>query len=188
MTNLAFFAALTGLHLAVLQFSYFFLLLINVTSTYITYMTVVISWMLGTLIGLVLPRLNGSLAMVLGVVGYYASYAWVVNYPLSPTTLPLAAVGVAITGLWAGRFFVVMRPLFKRVDRMFFHENNGFLVGIIAVFVGFSMAGRPFLLWTPLLSVIVLLAHMLWLGAHHQHPGLSLLWSGASRSHTLGND
>ncbi len=188
MTNLALFAALTGFHLAVLQFSYFFLLLINVTSTYITYMTVVIAWMLGTLIGLVLPRLNGGLAMVLGVAGYYAAYAWVINNPLAPATLPLAAVGVAITGLWAGRFFIVMRPLFVRVDRMFFHENNGFLIGIIAVFMGFTLAGRPFLLWTPLLSVIVLLAHMLWLGAHHQHPDLGLLWLGANRKRAPGND
>lgn len=188
MTNLALFASLTGFHLAVLQFSYFFLLLINVTSTYITYMTVVIAWMLGTLIGLVLPHLNAGLAMVLGVAGYYAAYAWVINNPLSPSTLPLAAIGVAITGLWAGRFFVVMRPLFVRVDRMFFHENNGFLVGIIAVFVGFSLAGRPFLLWTPLLSVIVLLAHMTWLGARHQHPDLSLLVFAPARGRGQTDD
>ena len=171
-----------------LQFSYFFLLLINVTSTYITYMTVVIAWMLGTLIGLVLPRLNATIAMVLGVAGYYATYAWTVNNPLSPITLPLAAVGVAITGLWAGRFFVVMRPLFVRVDRMFLHENNGFLVGIIMVFVGFTMVGRPFLLWTPLVSLTVLLANMAWLGAEHHHPDLRLLAFAPARGRGQTDD
>ena len=175
MINMALFAFFTGLHLAVLQFSYFFLLLINITSTYVTYMTVVLSWMAGTLLGLFWRRLNASVALLLGVLGYYAIYGLVINDPLSPSTLPIAALGVAITGLWAGRFFVVMLPLFGRADRLFFHENNGFLVGVVGVFLGFTLLGQAFLLWTPLLSVIVLLLQMTWLHAHHQHPELALL-------------
>ncbi len=156
MIKAPLFATLTGLHLALLQFSYFFLLLINVTSTYITYMTIVISWMAGTLIGLWL-RLSAGLALVLGVVSYYAVYLLVISDPLSPSILPIAALGVAVTGLWAGRFFVLMLPLFGRPDSLFFHENNGFMVGVVAVFIGFTLLGKPFLLWTPLVSVLVLL-------------------------------
>lgn len=175
MINLAAFGFFTGLHLAILQFSYFFVLLINVTSTYITYMTIVISWMAGTLIGLWWRRLNAGIALLLGVASYYAAYLLVVTDPLSPSTLPIAALGVTVTGLWAGRFFVVMLPLFGRADRLFFHENNGFMLGVVGVFLGFTLLGQGFLLWTPLLSVTVLLAHMAWLGVRHQHPDLELL-------------
>ncbi len=175
MTNVALFAALTGLHLAILQFSYFFVLLINVTSTYVTYMAVVIAWMMGTLIGLLWRRLRAGMALLLGVLSYYAVYALVVSDPLSPYTLPMATLGVAVTGLWASRFFVVMLPLFASADRLFFHENNGFLLGIIGVFLGFTLLGQRFLLWAPLISVTVLLLHMIWLGLRHKHPDLSVL-------------
>jgi hypothetical protein len=161
--SLALFAFATGLHLALLQFGYFFLLLVNVTSTYVTYAAVVMSWMSGTLIGLLWRRLHGGLALVLGVASYYLIYALVVSDPLSPYTLPVAAAGVAVTGLWAGRFFVVMLPHMRRVDRLFFHENNGFLLGVIGVFVGFTLLGRSFLRWTPLVSGTLLLVQMGWI-------------------------
>lgn len=175
MINLAMFASFTGLHLAILQFGYFFVLLVNVTSTYVTYMTVVISWMAGTLAGLLWKRLSAGWLLILGVLSYYAIYFLVVSDPLSSYNLALASVGVAFTGLWAGRFFVVMLPLFKRADQLFFHENNGFLLGIIGAFLGFSLLGLSFLLWAPLLSVIVLLAHMAWLGARHRSSDLNWL-------------
>ena len=155
------FATLTGLHLAILQFCYFFTLLINVTSTYVTYMTVVIAWMTGTLIGLWLP-IGVTPALVVGVVAYYAVQLLVASDPLGGLVLQVAALGVAVTGLWAGRFFVVLQPLFQRADRLFFHENNGFMVGVLGVFVGFTLLGKPFLLWAPLASLAVLVLFYPW--------------------------
>ena len=149
--SLPLFGFITGLHLALLQFGYLFLLVIHVTSTYVTYAMIVLSWMAGTLVGLMWRRLDARAALGIGLLAYYAIYGLVVRDPLSFSVLPLAALGVACSGLWAGRFFVVMLPHFGRVDRLFFHENNGFLVGVIAVFVGFTMLGRAFLLWGPLL-------------------------------------
>ena len=176
MINLGVFGFLTGLHLALLQFCYFFLLLINVTSTYITYATIVISWMVGTLIGLYWRRLNAGLALIAGVASYYAIYALVLSDPLALHTLPIAAGGVAVSGLWAGRFFVVMLPLFARADRLFLHENNGFLLGVVGVFVGFTLLGLGFLFWTPLISGLWLLAHIAWLHRLHGGPHLDILW------------
>ena len=157
------FAFFTGLHLALLQFSYFFLLLINITSTYITYAAVVLSWMLGTLIGLLWRRLRATPTWVVGVISYYLIYALVMSDPLSPYTFAAAVVGVAVTGLWAGRFFVALLPYFPRADQLFFHENNGFLLGIIGVFVGFTLFGQFFLMWTPLLSGLALAVYLTWL-------------------------
>ncbi len=158
--HLAAYAALTGLHLALLQFCYFFLLLVNVTSTYVTYMTVVLAWMAGTLAGLWL-RIGADLALIAGVASYYLVYGLVIADPLSPYLLPMAALGVLVTGIWAGRFFVVMQPAFGRADRLFLHENNGFLVGVVGVFLGFTLGGQAFLLAAPLLSLSVLLGYRL---------------------------
>ena len=151
------YATLTGFHLAFLQFSYFLILQINVSSTYITYMVVVISWMLGAVAGLWMHRLRLEVGIALGVVSYYAVYYLILWDPLARTTLMLSALGVGLSGLWAGRFFTAMLPHLRRVDALFFHENNGFLVGVVAVFVGFTTLGRDFLFWTPLALTILLL-------------------------------
>ena len=39
-----------------------------------------------------------------------------------------------------------MRRAFHDVRGLFFHENNGFIFGMIGCFVGFSLGGRLFLL------------------------------------------
>ncbi|GJL65885.1 MAG: hypothetical protein NPIRA05_08560 [Nitrospirales bacterium] len=170
MSSLVLFAFLCGFHLALLQFDYFFLLLLHVTSTYITYAVIVFSWMTGTLFGLLWNRLHPCLALLAGLASYYAIYGLVISNPLSASALPLASVGVAITGLWAGRFFVVVFPFFGRIDFVLFHENNGFLLGIVAVFVGFTLLGKAFLLWSPLLSGMILLAHWSWLHSYWKRP------------------
>jgi len=161
--NLKFYAFITGLHLALLQFSYLLLLEINISSTYVTYMIIVISWMAGAIIGLWWKRLNADTGLLLGLTSYYGLYALVSYDPLSRSTLVLAAMGVILTGLWAGRFFVVMLPLMKRIDSLFLHENNGFLTGVIAVFIGFTLLGRKFLLWAPLITAITLVIYMRWI-------------------------
>lgn len=165
--QVALFGFVTGLHLALLQFGFLFMLVMNVSSTYVTYAMIVLSWMGGTLLGLRWQRLDGRAALAIGVVSYYAVYGLATAAPLADYTLPLAALGVATSGLWAGRFFVVMHPYFARVDRLFFHENNGFMLGIIVVFVGFTMLGRPFLLAGPLITAAGLLIHLATIRARH---------------------
>ena len=83
MMSLGFFAVWCGVHLAMLQYNYFYLLLLNMTSTYITYAVVVLSWMTGTLIGLWWQRLNPNVAILMGIVSYYAIYALLKNVPLA---------------------------------------------------------------------------------------------------------
>ena len=175
MRALAFFATTTGLHLAILQFSYFFMLMLNITSTYVTYMTLVISWMAGTVAGLFWRNLQGGIALAIGVAAYYTICVLVISDPLRDYLLPIAAVGVAASGLWAGRFFVVLLPLFESPDKLFLHENNGFLVGIIGVFVGFSLLSQGFLLWAPALSLAVLYLQMAVLRHRRGHVELALL-------------
>ncbi len=167
-------AFLTGLHLALMQFGYFFVLLINVTSTYVTYAVITISWMLGAIIGLKWRRIPATALFLLGTLAYYAVYLYIWSAPFSPFSWPIASLGVAITGLWAGRFFVVALPRFDHAGQLFFHENNGFLLGVAAVFVGFTLLGQGFLLWAPALSCLGLLIIMAWRGVGQSQPSLGL--------------
>ncbi len=173
MFSLKLFAASTGLHLAVLQFCYFFVLMLNITSTYVTYMTLVISWMAGTLAGLFLNRLSANVALLIGMLAYYTITWLVFTDPLRPWLFALSALGVAASGLWAGRFFIVMLPTFPAPDTLFLHENNGFLVGVIGVFVGFSLLGKAFLFYAPAVSLTLLGVQMGWLHARGGHVHLS---------------
>ena len=62
-------------------------------------------------------------------------------------------LAMALSGLppvRAGRFFIFVLHQYKQVDRIFFHENNGFWVGIVMFFLGFTLLGRPFVFWAPM--------------------------------------
>jgi len=159
MISLPLFAFLTGLYFAFLQFGYLILLQINISSAYLTYMTIVLSWMAGTVAGLWIKKPGPEPGVVLGALSYYGVYWLVTHHPFAGFTLFLSALGVGVTGIWAGRFFVVFLPRFAGPDRLFLHENNGFLAGIFLFFPGFALLGRGFLLWTPLLLAAVLILH-----------------------------
>jgi hypothetical protein len=162
MTRSALYSFLTGVYFALLQFSYFLVLQINISSTYLTYMLVVIAWMTGAVTGLWWRRLDIVPGIISGLLCYYLAYALIVTQPLAWTTLAAAAAGVWVAGLWAGRFFLAALPMFRRSDALFFHENNGFLVGVVSVFLGFTTIGRTFLFAAPLAAAVLTLAVYWW--------------------------
>jgi len=170
MINRNLYAFVTGVHFGVLQIAYLLILQLSISSTYLTYMVIVMSWMVGAAVGLWWKRVHTELGLCAGLVSYYLIYLLAGFAPPSRLTLLVSALGVAITGIWAGRFFIVMQPLFRRVDGMFFHENNGFFVGVVTVFIGFTLTGLPFLLWAPLVTATTLVVQARWV------TGMQLRW------------
>lgn len=153
---------LTGLHFALVQFCFLLLLVFNISSTYLSYALVVTAWMTGAIVGLSLRTLDLVRGLIIGILAYYAALAVVLHDPLAWTARWITGAAVFLTGLWAGRFFVAMLPQLRRPDSLFFHENNGFLVGVATSFVAFTLLGRPVLMWAPLVSSAVLIAHGHW--------------------------
>ncbi|MBF0370947.1 MAG: hypothetical protein HQL52_15975 [Magnetococcales bacterium] len=144
---------LTGLHFALLQFGYLYVLQINITSTYLTYGLVVLLWMVGSLVGLWWWGKSRALeSLLVGLGAYYGVGLLAFMNPFSTAILPLAGVGVALSGFWAGGFFPFMQGSGLGMDGVFFHENNGFLLGIGLCFVGVTLIGRPALIWFPLVT------------------------------------
>ena len=158
MISPAVFAFLTGFYFATLQFCLMTILAINISSAYLTYAIITFSWMCGAVVGLWLKNLNTRGGLILGAAGYYGVYAMATRWPLARWILLAGFVGAVLAGLWAGRFFVARLPGFKTADRLFFHENNGFVAGIVMFFAGFTLLGRNFTLWAPAILAFLLLA------------------------------
>lgn len=157
------YAFLTGLYFSTLQFCYLILLQINISSAYLTYMVITGSWLTGSLIGIWMKNLDRNIGVGLGFFCYYTVYALVTNLPFSNLTLTFSAMGAGLTGLWAGRFFIFLLLQYKEVDRLFFHENNGFLLGIVLFFVGFTMLGRQYVFWVPMMLAGLLFLKHVWI-------------------------
>jgi hypothetical protein len=157
------YAFLTGLYFSTLQFCFLILLQINISSAYLTYMIITASWLAGSLVGLWIKRLHRNLGVGLGLFCFYTVYALITALPFSAFTLVISALGSGLTGLWAGQFFIFLLRQYQEVDRLFFHENNGFLLGIVLFFLGFTMLGREYVFWMPMTLAGLLFLKHIWI-------------------------
>jgi hypothetical protein len=157
----AVLAFVTGLWLALLQFSHFFLLEVWLTSRATTFFVALFFWLVGFLAGLqaggpkAFPRL-----VVAGAAGYYASLGLLALWPFQLAMLPAAGLCIATGGAAAGAFFRFAEGRFKSVKWLLFHENNGFVLGIVGALLGAVFEGRWLLMGAPGLgaaAVLVLL-------------------------------
>jgi hypothetical protein len=80
---------------------------------------------------------------------YYAALGLLRAFPYEWRVLPAVAVCLGVSGALSGSFFPYARNLFPRVKLLFFHENNGFLLGILLALLGSVFAGRALLALGP---------------------------------------
>lgn len=154
-------AWLGGAFFATLQFSYFLLLEWRLSSTWITYAAVTLSWMGGALLGLRLSAKNSILdrsLLIAGVAGYYALWGLLNLTPFWTSMLPAYAALILVSGAYAGRFFRTTFTSMKDPRALLLHENNGFILGMLLSFIGFFRYGDLMLRWGPLMLALPLLA------------------------------
>src|SRR3989344_497604 len=152
---------LCGLFFGLLQFSFFFVLVVNLSSSGLTYLTTTCGWLLGVSGGLSLPVKRRSMErdlVLLALALYYAHMALVYLHRYDNRFLPLYVVLIAGGALYGGYFFKANETRFKRAKHIFFWENNGFIACVIGSFLGVSLMGEPFLKHWPWILGIVLLA------------------------------
>lgn len=158
------FSFLCGLYFALLQFSYFFLMEAYLSSQYLSYFITLLFWLVGFLAGLNITRERWFAGLLLlGVGAYYATWALTRFIPFHPLLYPLAAICSIASGLLPGYFFPLMARRFPSVKLMLFHENNGFLLGILIALKGSIYCGSWFLAGAPLLGSL-LVGIALWIG------------------------
>ncbi|MBX3232597.1 MAG: hypothetical protein KIT84_16600 [Labilithrix sp.] len=138
MSDLA--STMTGVYFASLQVGTLLAVQSVGSAAWPTYAGLTAAWLAGTLVGLWLP-LPRRAAIAAGLLAFEAMIALTRLWPWSRALVPVAALSIAIGGLWAGGFFTSAARRGK--DRsVFFDENNGFLLGLVVTTVAFAFAGR----------------------------------------------
>jgi len=123
---------LTGIFLGVLQWSAFFQLQSNLAATALVWMLATVSWLLGSLIGLVVPgRDRESWWLVATTLGFYLLRWLATAHVYDLRWLPPLLGCVAIMGGYAGRFFRCRQAAPGGAQRLFTLENTGFVAGMI---------------------------------------------------------
>ncbi len=133
------------------QTGYFLQLSFAFSSAAITLFSVTLAWLLGVAGGLWLTRRFAVLwwqMSILSVGSYLLCCALLAVLPLQGGMLPIYLCLVIGSGLYAGWFFATAAARFRgRAERLFFWENNGFVLGIALTTVVYMLEGRP-ALWT----------------------------------------
>lgn len=151
----ALLAAAIGLWLALLQFAFFFLLEVRLSSRATSFFVALFFWLAGFLVGLNLRSPRAFVALLAAApAAYYVAFLSLGAMPYRFQMLPVAGLCIATAGALAGAFFPYAAERFPKVKWLLFHENNGFVAGILLALVGSVFAGRFFLEWAPALGAL----------------------------------
>jgi hypothetical protein len=144
-----------GFFFAALQFSCYLSLEWQLSSAWTTYALVTLGWLAGVPIGLRLGSRDEAL-LASSLAGYALLSAASSRHPFDDRWLPLYALCVLTSGAYAGAFFRSSCARFKDARAILLHENNGFLLGMLASFLGFYLFGGRFSLWAPAAAGLLL--------------------------------
>jgi hypothetical protein len=150
------YPVLVGMLLGLMQTGLFLQLSFTLSSSFGTFLMVTLSWLIGSAIGVyALSHKPLKLFLVVSLAGYGGINLLLVLLPFSTEWWPLYALIVVLMGLYPGVFFGRMGQYYSaRV--LFFRENNGFIVGLVAGTLLFMLYGRGVLWGLPLVMAILL--------------------------------
>ncbi|HGG58311.1 MAG TPA: hypothetical protein ENK26_00140, partial [Gammaproteobacteria bacterium] len=153
-----------GFYFALLQFGYFFLTEAYVSSRAVSFFFVLAFWLIGFLMGLRRARHHRLAAVLaLSLASYYVAWFVVHRHPYSSADYVVVAATALLSGIAPGYYFAWAQRRFTRVRQLFFHENNGFVLGIVASLFGSLFAGAWTLNWAPLLALAPVALGAFWL-------------------------
>lgn len=132
-----------GLFFATCQVGYFIQLEFYLSATVVSFYATLGMWLLGGLVGLLIRNDSATLAlMATGLSAYYA-FGWALRqHPYDLRFLPLYLSLIFASALYSGYFFRHARPQFARAQSLFFHENNGFLLGYVVAILELLLHGQ----------------------------------------------
>jgi hypothetical protein len=163
---------LVGIYFALLQFSYFFLMSFNLSSSYLSYLAMVSSWVIGALVGLWLKNEKMERGLLLGSsLAYYVFLLVSFRLQFSNRLYFFFFVLVLISGVYSGYFFCRNSKRATKVKWLFFMENNGYILGMVSSFVLFTVLGVRFLYIAPLVLTACLWCLNRWLPAAVERSG-----------------
>ncbi len=148
-----------GLYFAACQVGYFLHMEFNLSSTFVSFYVTIGMWLLGGLLGLCVRRAGlGPLTMAVGLGAYYAHWWILTTFPFEMRWLPLYLFFIFATAVYSGYFFRQARPQFGSARSLFFHENNGFLLGYVVALVDLLLYGQTA---QQILPVVTAVGHLI---------------------------
>ncbi len=144
-----------GLHFGIVQSAIYFEVLVNVTATFMGYFLIILTWMLGVVYYLKFyKKKNFLFTLSLSIISYYIILILtnVLNtsiYLFIPM-LPFIFLSASVVG----EFFKEYSHSVSGRE-LFFHENNGFVFGMILSIVFFTAFGINFLWFVPIISYLL---------------------------------
>jgi spermidine synthase len=148
---------LVGVYFAVLQFAYFFLLEVFVSSRAITYFACLFFWLIGFLVGLNYgDRFRPRTILGGGLLAYYLTVLINLFYPYKTVSLVTIGLLIAVSGVSPGYFFSQVGQHYRTVRKIFFLENNGFIAGTALCFYLAVFFGKWLLYAVPAVSLLAL--------------------------------
>jgi hypothetical protein len=152
---------LCGFLFAFLQFSYFFILESNVSSSGLTYLTTTCAWIFGAILGLFIekkqPPLIEHTMLFLAIAAFYIVLLLIGRNPFDLSWFWAYMILITASGVYAGYFFNANREQYRAIKNLFFWENNGFMMGLLTSFLGFTLLGKKFHFSFPIIFFVLIL-------------------------------
>ena len=142
-----------GVHFAVVQTSYFLLLEARLSSRASSYFLALLLWLVGLFLGLRLGggrRFGGALAASL--FAYQAAHRLAAWAPFHPALYVAVGLGSIVSGASSGIFFRFIARRYAPIRSPLFHENNGFVLGLLIALRGATHFGGALLAYGPALT------------------------------------
>jgi hypothetical protein len=142
-----------GLHFAVVQTSYFLLLEARLSSRASSYFLALLLWLAGLFVGLRLGsgRRFGE-ALAASLVAYHAAHRLASWAPFHWALYVAVGLGSIVSGASSGIFFRFIARRYPPVRSPLFHENNGFVLGLLIALRGATHFGGSLLACGPVIT------------------------------------
>jgi hypothetical protein len=142
-----------GLHFALVQTAYFLLLEVHLSSRASSYFLALLFWLVGLFLGLRLGGGRGFARMLpASLFAYQATHCLATWTPFHPALYVAAALASVVSGASSGLFFRFVARRWAPVRSPLFHENNGFVLGLLIALRGATHFGGTLLTYGPVVT------------------------------------
>lgn len=146
-----------GLYLGIIQSALFFTVQVFVSATYTGYFAIVLTWSAGVIAYMKFgPKRNLLFTLVLSLSAYYLLLIYSTFFTTSLESFLPALILIFISAFPVGELFKEYSQKISS-DLLLFHENNGFILGLIFGMICFVKFGVNFLYFIPAAGFILAL-------------------------------
>lgn len=180
-----YYPLFVGILLGVFQSGLFVSLTFTLSSGFTTYLLITLCWLIGGILGAsYFSKLNFSLrsAHIKTLVAYVLCILIINLNPFNTALWPLYGLLIGVVGVYPGVFFARTSRHYS-ARKLFFWENNGFIIGLSTSTLIFMLYGRVGL-WTLILAMNVL---VWWLCPTFPHSLITVEPAASSENESLSS-